>query len=266
MHNNGRSAQERQIVCDVYTFVKLGIISSVLIFLVCNTLWSFALPKGDVTCILDKALDITDPINDFFAKNTVFRNALLITSSILIDFTFISSCGYWLLYSRSWRFLIVMLLFYGIRSLVQATFQLGFPEGYIWSSPGFPSLVVAYDKTNDFFYSGHVGMPIIAALEWKKNGFIWPFVGCILVCIIEGFTVLITRTHYSIDIFAGIIFAHYFFIMVNSYIKYLDYNRFIGMKEKREIENGQPIPVDYEKVEITDDEDIHSQSNGGGEK
>ena len=263
MHNNGRSSQERQIICDVYTYVKIGIISSILIFLVCNTIYSFALPKSEVACILDKVMDVTGPINDFLAQNTVFLNALLITSSILIDFTLITSCAYWLLYSRSWRFLIVMLLFYGVRAIIQASFQLGFPEGYIWTNPGFPSLVVAYDKTNDFFYSGHVGMPIIAALEWKKNGFLWPFIGCILVCIIEGFTVLVTRTHYSIDIFAGIICAHYFFIMVNSYVKYLDYNSIIGMKEKREMENGQPIPIEYEKVEITDDEDTHGQSNGG---
>ena len=51
--------------------------------------------------------------------------------------------------------------------------------------------------------------------------------------------------------------------MVNSYVKYLDYNSIIGMKEKREMENGQPIPIEYEKVEITDDENTHSESNGG---
>jgi len=31
------------------------------------------------------------------------------------------------------------------------------PSGYIWHYPGFPSLVVPYAATNDFFFSGHVG-------------------------------------------------------------------------------------------------------------
>lgn len=29
-----------------------------------------------------------------------------------------------------------------------------FPEGYYWSYPGFPSYVVPYGNTSDFFFSG----------------------------------------------------------------------------------------------------------------
>ena len=45
-----------------------------------------------------------------------------------------------------------------------------FPEGYLWEYPGFISLTVPYGKTNDFFYSGHVGGALISTLEWKANG------------------------------------------------------------------------------------------------
>lgn len=40
------------------------------------------------------------------------------------------------------------------------------PAGYIWEYPGFPSLVVPYGPTNDFFYSGHMGGSLISTLEW----------------------------------------------------------------------------------------------------
>ncbi len=30
-----------------------------------------------------------------------------------------------------------------------------FPEGFYWDTPGFPSLVVPYGRTSDFFFSGN---------------------------------------------------------------------------------------------------------------
>ena len=30
-----------------------------------------------------------------------------------------------------------------------------FPKYIIWENPGFPSLFVPYDKTRDFYFSGH---------------------------------------------------------------------------------------------------------------
>ncbi len=39
-----------------------------------------------------------------------------------------------------------------------------FTSYVVWSSPGFPSLTVAYDHTSDYFYSGHTGTAIILFL------------------------------------------------------------------------------------------------------
>jgi hypothetical protein len=43
-----------------------------------------------------------------------------------------------------------------------------FSDELEWSSPGFPSLTVAYDKTRDFFYSGHVGGLTLGFCEMGK--------------------------------------------------------------------------------------------------
>jgi hypothetical protein len=40
-----------------------------------------------------------------------------------------------------------------------------YPEGYLWDYPGFPSIFIPYGKTNDFFYSGHVGLCVIVFHE-----------------------------------------------------------------------------------------------------
>ena len=49
---------------------------------------------------------------------------------------------------------------------IQNIFLMRFPDGYAWDYPGFPSLTVPYPKTNDFFYSGHVGGALLAGLEY----------------------------------------------------------------------------------------------------
>jgi hypothetical protein len=48
---------------------------------------------------------------------------------------------------------------------------MNYAPGFIWKYPGFPSLVVPYQPTNDYFFSGHMGGALIATLEWKKNGY-----------------------------------------------------------------------------------------------
>jgi hypothetical protein len=97
-----------------------------------------------------------------------------------------------------------------------------YPEGFLWDYPGFPAIAISYLRTNDFFYSGHVGMPIIMGLEFKKEGKMGLFWFSIFTCFFEAFTMIVTRGHYIIDLISGIIFAHYFYILVNEYIGVLD--------------------------------------------
>ena len=86
-----------------------------------------------------------------------------------------------------------------------------FPEGYNFEDPGVPSLTVSYLFTNDFFYSGHVGFPIIFALEYYRKGLNFMIIPCICVSLFESFTMIVTRGHYFIDLVFGVIFAHYSF-------------------------------------------------------
>lgn len=101
-------------------------------------------------------------------------------------------------------------------------FQMRFPDGFNWSYPGFPSLMVNYLKTNDFFYSGHVGLAIILMCEFytMKNYYMFGF--CIFTYFVEAFTLTVTRAHYSIDLIAGTIIAHYLFMNIDRYIHYID--------------------------------------------
>ena len=45
-----------------------------------------------------------------------------------------------------------------------------YPDGYLWDFPGFYSITVPYGRTNDFYYSGHVGCCVIQYCEFKAHG------------------------------------------------------------------------------------------------
>lgn len=73
-----------------------------------------------------------------------------------------------------------------------------YPPGIYWDDPGFPSLIVPYGDTTDFFYSGHVGFLNIAALEWYKQKIYKMTYLTVFVMFYTIFVLLIFRAHYSI--------------------------------------------------------------------
>ena len=87
------------------------------------------------------------------------------------------------------------------------------PDGYIWRNPGFPSLMVPTGKTTDFFYSGHVGYCLIATLEFHKLKWCFMKWFCFSAIILESFTMIVLRGHYTIDLIAGLIIAHWCFMI-----------------------------------------------------
>ena len=81
------------------------------------------------------------------------------------------------------------------------------PDGMIWRDPGFPSLLVTYNVTSDFFFSGHTGITVLGAVELSRlGGRRWLYLG-ILIALFEITTVLVLRAHYTMDVFTGIVTA-----------------------------------------------------------
>lgn len=219
----------KTILFDKWTIIKIIFVTLSVVALGLNTIYGFALPKGDVKCMEDLLFNITEPINTYFANHPGARNALLIVSSFFIDAMVLYGFYHWAFYIRSWRIPLAIICFYVFRALIQQLLAMRFPEGYLWEYPGFPSIVVSYLKTNDFFFSGHVGFPIIFAYEWHKlNKKIFMY-GAFFVCALEFITMIFLRGHYSIDLASGLIYSHYTCIMIEPLAKFLDNNRFTKM-------------------------------------
>jgi PAP2 superfamily C-terminal len=135
-------------------------------------------------------------------------NALLIVSSAIIDLLTIFLLGMWI-FAGSVRPFVGLVLVLGLRQIVQALVALPTPPDAIWHYPGFPSLLVTYGVSNDYFFSAHTALTVLAATEMMKFGKKWLTTVAIGLVIFEMGTVLILRAHYTMDVFTGLVTGLY---------------------------------------------------------
>jgi hypothetical protein len=148
----------------------------------------------------------TASINAFLNGHPTWANGLLIASSALID-----SLGIFLLarsvFGPTIRPFLGLLFLLSLRQICQGLCALPPPEGMIWRYPGFPSLLVTYDVSNDLFFSGHTGVAVFGAVELGRLGRRWLTPIAVAVALFETITVLVLRAHYTMDVYAGVITA-----------------------------------------------------------
>jgi PAP2 superfamily C-terminal len=142
----------------------------------------------------------------FFSANPVWADRLLIASSLGIDglgtFVLVQS-----IIGDSIRPFLGLLMLFGLRQICQALTALPPPEGMIWRSPGFPSLLVTYGVSNDLFFSGHTALAVFGAIELGRwGGPVWATVGAVLA-LFECGVVIMLRAHYTLDVFTGAVAA-----------------------------------------------------------
>lgn len=156
---------------------------------------------------IDDVLHIhTTAANAFLHENPPWSTILLIVSSMIVDlsgfFLVVSS-----LFHPTLRPFLTLLILFATRQICQALIALPAPERMIWYDPGFPSLFVTYDVTNDFFFSGHTGITMIAAVEgFRANSRMGKLLGVFFVGM-QISIIIVLRAHYTMDIFAGVVVA-----------------------------------------------------------
>jgi hypothetical protein len=150
---------------------------------------------------------LTTPIFAFFAAHPRAADRLLIVSSLLIDTLglFVLTQG---VIGPSIRPFLGLVMLFLSRQICQALCALPPPEGMIWRSPGFPSLLVTYGVSNDLFFSGHTALAVYGALELGSwGGPMWALFGA-AIALFEIATVIVLRAHYTMDVFTGAVAAY----------------------------------------------------------
>jgi len=150
----------------------------------------------------DRLHDLTAPVNAWLTTHPRAANATLITTSAFIDLFGLYLLGATIFGATLRPFLALVLLF-AVRQLCQGLCTLPFPAGTIWRYPGFPSLLVTYGTSNDFFFSGHTAIAVLGALELGRLGLPWLTAAACLVAALEMIAVIVLRAHYLMDIFTA---------------------------------------------------------------
>lgn len=167
-----------------------------------------------VSGIGDALHQLTASANAYFHAHPRAADALLIASSALIDALALFLLLRWLFGATARPFLGLVLLML-LRQSVQGLCALPVPPGMIWHYPGFPSLLVTYSVSSDFFFSGHTAIAVFAATELARLKKPWLTLAGVLVVLFEIAAVIILRAHYTMDVFTGILAA----LLVASFIQ-----------------------------------------------
>ena len=78
----------------------------------------------------------------------------------------------------------------------------------IWHYPGFPSIVVTYSTSSDFFFSGHMALATLLASELTAHRAArWKQVVAWAVLVLQAFVILSMRFHYVTDVVTGFLAA-----------------------------------------------------------
>ena len=156
----------------------------------------------------DGLQSLSAPVNRYLVSHPAAANGVLIASSGLIDLLALFLFTEWV-FGRSVRPLLGLAILLGLRQIAEALCALPKPDGMIWHYPGFPSLLVTYRVSNDFFFSAHTSIAVFAATEIARLGRRWLTLLAVVIVLFEAAAVLVLRAHYTMDIFTAIFVALY---------------------------------------------------------
>jgi hypothetical protein len=100
-------------------FARIGVMISVGIFVLVNAMTGMALPNQPVQYYWDALFNASESVNLYLQSADSVRNALLICSSLLVDFLAVTFACRFLVFGVSWRSVLCLLMFYSFRAFVQ---------------------------------------------------------------------------------------------------------------------------------------------------
>lgn len=138
----------------------------------------------------------------YFLANPKSADRALIISSFCIDVLGLSLIAA-AIFGTSFAPFIGILIVFSLRQISQLCCTLPPPPGIIWRDPGFPTALVTYSVGNDFFFSGHTALAVLAAIEICQLGPWWLGGLAVLIALGEALIVLVLRAHYTMDVITG---------------------------------------------------------------
>ncbi|HEX5791047.1 MAG TPA: phosphatase PAP2-related protein [Luteolibacter sp.] len=185
--------------------LKLGVIAiGLVIWFLTQKLIAGKVEAGGA--INDLAHRLTARWHRYFLDHPKVTDRVLITTSLGIDVLCLSLIAM-AVFGPTFKPALAIIIVFAMRQITQMCCTLPFPPDYIWRHPGFPSLLVTYGVSNDFFFSGHTALAVLAAIEISQQAPWWIGAPVIAIAAAEALIVLILRAHYTMDVLTGALAA-----------------------------------------------------------
>jgi hypothetical protein len=163
--------------------------------------------RGVVTGFTDHTHELLAGVNAYLNAHPSLADAMLAASSLEVDLAAVSMVIFFFTRRES-RPLLALWLILAMRQLCQATVSIPPPDGMIWRYQGFPTVVVTYGTSTDFFFSGHMALATLLATELTaqkaaraRQAMAWG------VALLQAVVILSMRFHYVTDVAAGCLAA-----------------------------------------------------------
>lgn len=163
--------------------------------------------RGVVTGFTDHTHQLFAGVNAYLNAHPALADVVLAVSSLEVDLAAVSMVAFFFIRRQS-RPLLALWLILIMRQLCQASVSIPPPDGMIWRYPGFPTIVVTYSTSTDFFFSGHMALATLLAAELTMQGvsrtqqaMAW------VITLLQALVILSMRFHYATDVVAGCLAA-----------------------------------------------------------
>jgi hypothetical protein len=163
--------------------------------------------RGVVTGFTDHSHELLAGANAYLNAHPALADVILAVSSLEVDLAAVCMVAFFFARRES-RPLLALWLILILRQLCQASVSMPPPDGMIWRYPGFPTIVVTYSTSTDFFFSGHMALATLLATELTaqrasraKQAVAWG------IAFAQALVILSMRFHYLTDVAAGCLAA-----------------------------------------------------------
>lgn len=173
----------------VLTQIELGVVSQ----------------RENVPGMVDHLFILAQPWNDWLREQEAAAagQSTIVTVLLGADTLFVSLVGltatFVVLAGDNLVCPIAMLLNHSFRAMCMLLVELPKPEHIIWRKPGFPS-----EGDNDYFFSGHVALPIIAGIHLYRMGYPKLSILMHVLNIVQFAFMVIFQLHYTVDLVTGL--------------------------------------------------------------
>lgn len=110
---NWRSSKAKRLF-----MVRAAIIMLLVITAFANSMTGMMLPYKDVECLTDATFEATAGITEFLRQNLIYRDAIIVFASGLMDVVMLISAVRFLLLAKTWRPITSLLVFYVVRGII----------------------------------------------------------------------------------------------------------------------------------------------------